>query len=131
MPRLLGKRKVVYPKKSYTQDDLRAARGLADEGIAAAVDHADDEVPGWSDIAYEFAKFYCRKHEFIVFEAIAKEAYERKLVPRPPSEQAWGAIARTCQKNEIIVKESTAVKRDPKSHASLTYLWKSLIYEGR
>lgn len=128
---MLRKRKVVYPKKSYAQDDLRAAKQLADEGIVTAVDHADEVIPGWSDIAYEFTRFYCRKHEFVVFEAVVKEAYEKKLVPRPTSDKAWGAVARMCQTNEIIVKESTAVKRDPKCHASLTYLWKSLIYEGR
>ena len=66
MARLLGKRKVVYPKRSYTQENLQAARGLANQGIATAVDHADNEIPGWSDIAYAYAVAYCRKHEFVV-----------------------------------------------------------------
>ncbi len=63
-----------------------------DTGIAAAVEHADRDIPDWSDQALTLVRFYAAAslREFMA-EDVREWAYASGLPP-PPDGRAWGAV---------------------------------------
>lgn len=74
-----------------------------DEGMGRARDHAEEDVPGWTDAAAEFLRDYAATvaGPFLVEQA---RAASRHRVPAPGNSKAWGPAAVLAVKRGWIVK---------------------------
>lgn len=95
--------------------------GLAKEGIARAIESAENENEGWVKLAYDFLVKYSRTHKEFMCEDV-REASEG-IVPVPPSSRAWGGIIRQARKSGLIVKKGYRAVKNPKAHSTPATLW--------
>jgi hypothetical protein len=99
-----------------------------DEGMQQALEHAEDEQPGWSERAYAFLVNYARTHADFISEDVSDAAIAAGE-PQPPTLRAWGQIYRRAAKNDVIIQ--TGIGRSRRRHASVCPRWSSLLYKGR
>lgn len=70
--------------------------------VTAALDRAEREIPGWSDIALHFLRnFAARQSELFTAEAVTKAAQEWGMA-EPSNPRAWGGVYRRAIKAGII-----------------------------
>lgn len=105
--------------------DIARARHAAEEGMQRAADHAEEECPGWGDVALRFVERHARAHQRFTAHELRQSAREWGLV-MPPSDKAFGQVFRTAAKQGIIRKAGYAPH--PERHASPTVLWESMLY---
>lgn len=105
---------------------LDAARTAAELGMTQALEHAEDVVPKWGNLALKWIKRYARQHGVFSGEDCVLAAYEWGLV-RPPDDRAWGWPFRNAAQCKFIerVKDRTAPRK--RGHGSPGPLWRSLI----
>lgn len=74
-----------------------------EDGMARAQDHAEDDIPGWTEAAAEFLRDYALTvaGPFLVEQA---RAASRHRVPAPANGKAWGPAAVMAVKRGWIVK---------------------------
>lgn len=96
---------------------------LRDRGIERAVDHADREIPSWSDVALEYVRQYARNHGEFLSEEPRQYAESRGL-PDPPDKRAWGAVMLRAARAGYIRKIGYAQANDPRVHGSINTLWR-------
>lgn len=87
-----------------TQPTLWDAMEKAKAGMAAAADHADAVVAGWTDIAFDALCLAVRSFgaaEFTVEDLRSKVEYD---IPSPPDRRAWGSVTRRAITEGVIVK---------------------------
>ena len=74
-----------------------------DDGMARAQDHAEEDMPGWTEAAAEFLRDYAQTvaGPFLVEQA---RAASRHRVPKPANGKAWGPAAVMAVKRGWIVK---------------------------
>lgn len=97
------------PRGMPESSDSVPGRGRAtwqarrDDGMARAQDHADEDVPGWTETAAEFLRDYAQTvaGPFLVEQA---RAASRHRVPKPANGKAWGPAAVMAVKRGWIVK---------------------------
>jgi len=100
-----------------TQLAIDFARAARDDGMRRAEDAANDRVPSWSEVAFQFVKLYAQQHRgarFIgrdITEAAAKRGIES-----PASPKAWGAPIQRAVRERVIRKLGYAP--DPNRHMS-------------
>lgn len=104
---------------------LPAARKQRDIGIQRAVDHAETDAPGWTQIAYLFLVRYAREHERFQCWMCNQES-KSGGVPIPANEKAWAAPIRKALKEGIIVKDGFAP--NPKRHATDAPVYRSRVF---
>ena len=102
----------------------RAAR---DAGMQRALDHAEGDSPGWSDVAFLFLKQFAATHERFISEDVSDASKEWGMV-QPPTDRAWGQIYRRAIKEGVIKQDGAG--RSRRRHASICPMWLSLIYRG-
>lgn len=97
------------------------------EGMSSSVDNANDNVPGWSNEAYEclidFLK-YIGKKEFMA-EDVRQFAVDNGL-PEPPSLRAWGAIMVRARKNKLITFVEWSPVSNSRAHCTPASIWRAL-----
>lgn len=72
--------------------DFSAATARREAGMSSALNHADDDAPGWGDTAYALLRQFAALHaEPWTCEQFRPWAYARGLT-RPPEERAFGPI---------------------------------------
>ena len=104
------------------------ARQARDDGIARAVNHANNVLPSWGERAYIHFCEYARFHavEFIT-EDVREYAYRQGFV-RPPDERAWGAISTRATRAGIVYKvDDSGRAKNPRGHMHPCSLWHSNI----
>ena len=60
--------------------DYIEARTARDLGITSAADHADDVIPGWTDIAFQWIKTYALAHSEFISEDVTEAAEAQRLI---------------------------------------------------
>ncbi len=103
----------------------KASRAAAQEGIDRAVAHAERDVPGWGDVAYEFIRLHAMRNKgkrFTGYEIVqAALAYG---VPKPPTDKAFGGPLQRAARRGIIVKAGYVPDQNPERHGAPVIQWK-------
>lgn len=115
----------------YTQtnilDAIAEGERLKDQGIQLAADHADAVTEEWSFKAYKAGLQFIIEHgletSFMV-EDLRMWCYRRKIIPRPPSDRAWGKVILNLRKAGLIVSNGFTQVTNPKAHRTPATLWK-------
>ena len=106
---------------------LLEARAQAAEGMQRATAHANEDIPGWSSVAYLFLESFCRSHEYFISEDVSDASKQWGMV-QPPTDRAWGSVYRMALKRSLIVQDGAG--RSRRRHASICPMWRSLIFKG-
>lgn len=101
------------------------AEHARDTGVRQAAEHAEQDVAGWGDAAYDMLKRYARHNSRFISENCTAWAAEQGFVTLVP--KAWGQVFRRAAKDGLIVRigSGTSLRR----HCSPTPLWSSAIYK--
>jgi hypothetical protein len=93
-----------------------------DQGIKSATDHANAEIPKWSDRADAYARGWIRRHgsDPFLMEEMVEDA-KREGFPDPPDGRSWGGVIRALAKDKIVLKVGYALARS--SNLSPKCLW--------
>lgn len=84
-----------------------------------AADHAGDE---WKGAAYQAFVQYAREHKTFTTEEVRKANPD---LPSPPDQRAWGHIAKSAERREIV--EAVGFKRAQSSNGRVSVLWGSML----
>lgn len=112
-----------------TREAMKYARDAANDGMKRALDHAESDVPGWTELALEFVRRYAERNEYFPWYFITMAAEQDKNFPAPEGGQSWGGINRRAQ-NLGIIEKSDRTMSHPRRHASETRVWRSLVFKG-
>lgn len=97
-----------------------------DDGIQRAHDHAEEDSPGWSDVALAFLRGHAMKHEHFLTEDVIEAGKTWGLL-EPPDRRAWGHVVRKAVREGIIERDGYAPAKT--SHFSPKPRWKSRIFK--
>lgn len=105
----------------------RPATDAAAPHIQAAIDHADVEHTGWSVQARNMLLTYIevrRGKPFICFDV--RRWAERRGLPVPPTERAWGGIIQWAYRQQLIRRVGyTAAPTEADMHRQPVAVWQS------
>lgn len=87
-------------------DPMVARRAAAQ----ACLEHANDAVEGWGDLAMQFLRNYARTHERVFGQDVTDAAEQWGLIA-PPDRRAWGAIYTRAQKEGVILDDGKTRNR--------------------
>ena len=107
------------------QLDLFQSRKNRDDGMQRAVDNANDKHENWSEKAYDFLVQYCKSQGSLstfMTEDVRSLWFEQDM-PQPPSNRAWGSIARRAVKNGLIKKVGIGPVKNPKANCAYASIW--------
>ena len=96
-------------------------------GMLHAVDHANQCVENWSEVAYNFLQKYAKKNQTFLAEEVRNLAEESGEVPYPPSKRAWGGIFNRAKGQGLIKSLGVKQVTNPKAHQAYATHWGSLI----
>jgi hypothetical protein len=98
---------------------------LRDEGIARAVQHADQEYSTWSARAYNALKRYVNEHrgKSFAMEDVRLWAESTGIIEAPPDPRAWGGIAQKAFRSGLISKNGYRPHRNPSRHRAPSSVW--------
>lgn len=103
------------------------AAALRDQGMQRALEHAEEDVKHWGDLAYTFLVSWCRTQaDLFTGEDITDASKDRKLI-QPATDKAWGQVIRRAARRGIIVKVDNEGVRS-KGHTSPCPRWRSMIH---
>ncbi len=113
--------------KAQKAVDEQLARVGRDKGMRESVEHADAEIPQWSDLAVGWVKIYARANPGKAFSTLEcrKFAYSRGFM-EPPDGRAWGAVMVRAVRERVIESAGAAITGDAKSHARIMSVWRAL-----
>lgn len=94
---------------------------LSELGQQLAIENANDKVPEWSELAFNFLKEYIKKHDVFMAENIRSAA--KGIVPDAPSARAWGGIMCKAKFEKLIVKIGIQSVKNPQAHSANANLW--------
>lgn len=109
-----------------TVSDLARARHERDDGMARAIRHAEQDYPGWKDVAFRFLHNYALTHLHFISEDVSDASRAWGMV-QPPTDRAWGSVYQRAQREGIIVQDGAG--RSRRRHASICVQWKSLVFK--
>lgn len=111
------------PTTIKTTLDLHTGKKAAEEGMTRAVDHVEQESPGWKELAFGYLKIFIAgiNTEFLG-EEVRKYAEDHGL-ESPPDNRSWGAIMIRGAKEGLINKIGYRQCKNTKGHASPMTLW--------
>lgn len=101
--------------------DREASQRYADNGMQRAVDHAEEKVQSWSDIACTFLIQYIKSGKEFMVEDVRKAS--AGIVPEPPSLRAWGGVIRRAAKAGFIYRVGYKKVSNVKAHATPASVW--------
>jgi len=107
--------------------DTKTTQEMAVDGMTQAVEHADQEEPGWSERAYQMLVGYAAHHKEFMTENVRVWATDNGL-PKPPTDRAWGAVTLRAARADLIVCVGYRKTSVPPAHAAPRSLWQSQIY---
>ena len=104
---------------------LLEARAAANEGMARATAHADEDIPGWSDAALAYIHSYALSHDRFTGWMVTHTAGLTGSVP-VKSGKCWGILFVKAQKLGWVKKDGYA--QDPNRHMNPCPVYRSLVY---
>lgn len=98
---------------------------LRDQGIQQAIDHAEEVVPNWSDLALEKVREFACTYQHLEFmaEDVRIWAHNNNL-PEPPHKRAWGGVMVRAANKGYIQKIGTGQVKNPTAHCANATIWK-------
>ena len=98
---------------------------LRDAGIAQSEKHANEEIPGWSDMAFGFLISFLERnsHEFMV-EDVRKEA--EGIVPYSHTERAWGSVILKASRRGLVKHLGYKQVDNPNAHKTPASVWQKV-----
>lgn len=100
---------------------------LRDEGMARAIDNAQDGCFDWPDRAYAFLVAYAKTHRHFSAFHVTEAAIESTTFPAAKG-QAWGGIYRKALADGLIAEDG--YDKHPKRHASRCIRYLSQVFAG-
>jgi hypothetical protein len=95
-----------------------------DEGLRLAKLSSDKQGPEWQAAAYQAYVEHARRHKYFTTEDVRRDA---KNVPKPTDPRAWGHIAKSAQKNGIIVYFEIMPSKSATTHGRYINIWQSTL----
>lgn len=99
---------------------------LRDEGMQRATENADQKIPSWSERAFDFLLFFIAESDGPFKIEEVREAAKDRLED-PPSNRAWGTVARRAAKGGFMKRVGVAVSENPKHHRGFVSVWKCAV----
>jgi len=98
---------------------------LRDEGMKQAIDHAEQEVPNWADLAYQKLREFVLAYPHLEFmaENVRSWSHHRGL-PYPPHKRAWGGVMAKAAKSRLIIKVGMGQVKNPTAHCANANVWR-------
>jgi hypothetical protein len=94
---------------------------LSEIGQQMAIENANDKVPEWSELAFNFLKEYIKTHEKFLAEDCRYAS--DGIVPKSPSSRAWGGIIRRAAHEGLITRIGHDKVCNPYAHRCWATLW--------
>jgi hypothetical protein len=107
----------------HSQLSLDLARAARDDGMARAVTHAEDDQPGWGEVAYIALSVYAMRMEG-PFTSLDFREWAASRLSAPPTDKAFGPVFVRAARAGIIRKVGYAPH--PERHGSPTVLWEAV-----
>ncbi len=106
----------------FSHAESREQRDAAMESVAR---NADETVPHWGDMAFDWIKVYAKAHREFISESCTAAALAAGI-PAPHDDRAWGPIFARASRQKIIARigYGTSTRR----HLSPTPLWESQTF---
>lgn len=104
-----------------------SAKEAAADGMARAVEHANQVEPEWSDKAGALLRQYAERHSEFMTEDVRVWAHENGL-EYPPDPRAWGAVANRAVRAALIQRIGFRPTKIRPAHATPRPVWRSLVY---
>jgi len=108
--------------------DHALARREAEDGMSAALSHAESECEGWGDRALAYLRRYAEAHARFYGWEVVKTAALDKSFPAPANSKAWGSQIQKAARLGLI--ERVGAGPDPHRHGNLIPLWQSKVYRA-
>lgn len=106
------------------QFDIDFARAERDDGIKRAVDHAEEDCPGWAELALQFIKVHCAKNRGARFTGLQlREASIAYGLIQPENSKAWGGPISRAARAGTLKRVGTVP--DPNRHCNPVPLWEA------
>jgi len=98
---------------------------LRDQGMKRAIDHAEQVVPNWADLATAKLIEYIKIHPHLEFmgEDVRVWAHQRGLL-EPPHKRAWGGVIMIAAKKGLIVRVRIGQVKNPNAHRANASVWR-------
>lgn len=96
----------------------------AKTGMSRALEHAEQEEPGWGDVALLFLKKYAREHAEPFTALDVRTAAAEWGLSEPPTPKAFGSVFQRAAREGVIKKIGYAPHAE--RHASPTVLWRTV-----
>lgn len=123
-----------------TGADRGEARAARDAGIQQAANNANDQVPRWTDRAFDILLDYMTIGRIACggeFSAEDVRAHADLLgLTEPPHLRAWGAVFQRAARRGLIERAGTGQARAAHVHCSVINLWRvpgrpSILHQSR
>ncbi len=109
------------------QDRINLAEANKNVGMALAAEHAEDVHHGWKEQAYRALIQFLAVNPGITFQTEVVRAWaERRGLPRPPSERAFGSVIVKAARNGLIKSIGYGKTSNPKSHRTPASVWRQI-----
>lgn len=105
------------------QLDLEFSQAARDAGMAQAIDHADQVIPNWRDNAMDLFRTYVNQSPG-TFMMEDFRLWVCDKISDPPSNRAFGAIAKSACRAGLIVQVGFAPVKSVKGHCGIVGVWK-------
>lgn len=100
---------------------------LAEVGMQQAIDHANEETPEWSVMAYSAIKDFLEASPLAEGEFMGEEirlwAHQEGGLVEPPHKRAWGGVIHKAAKCGLIRKLRIDTVKNPQAHAANAAVW--------
>lgn len=105
-------------------DWSRPGKIARDRGIKRALDHAEQEEPGWSDQAYTLFIQWIKSHgsgfKFMCEDARLSLSFQLTL---PPTSRVWGSIVLKAARMGLIFRRGYKSVSNAKAHGTPASVW--------
>lgn len=103
-----------------TQLTLFSGAALRDQGMQQAIEHAEQDAPGWSQRALEMLDA-CPMDRFMV-EDLREWAYANGL-DRVDNDRAWGSVITKAARLGLVMHNGYRSVKNRKAHATPASVW--------
>lgn len=106
-------------------ESVRRGEALRDEGIERSRRSSEAASPEWQREAFEFLVGWLARRGSRPFQACEVRHASFGLIPKPPTQRAWGHVLLRARKAKLIELHGQGPDLDPKSHRAPANIWRA------